>query len=302
MNTLLTGATGLLGSYIVKAWRRRGNLIGLYSGNYKIEDKEIPYYICDVRDNKLESIFRKHKIDSVIHTAGESRVDFCERNYEHAYSTNVTGTKNIIELCKRHKSRLVYVSTNAVFDGTKPPYRETDTPNPINTYGRIKLECEKLVREASDNFLIIRPILMYGWNNPKERENIATWLLRKLKNNEQILLVDDIYDNMLYALECADSLLKLAEESKGNVYHIAGKDILNRYQFGLKLAEIFGYDKNLIKPVKNSFFKEIAPRPKNTSYDTAKLEKELKARLMGVEAGLSAMFKEKNCARQEAVI
>jgi len=205
-------------------------------------------------------------------------------------------------LCKEHKSRLVYVSTNAVFDGTKPPYRETDPPNPINTYGRIKLECEKLVHEASDSFLIIRPILMYGWNNPKERENIVTWLLRKLQNNEEIILVDDIYDNMLYALECANFLLKLVEKSNGGVYHIGGRDILNRYQFGLKVAEVFGYDKNLIKPIKNSYFKEIAPRPKNTSYDTSKLEKELKVRLMGVQEGLSAMFKEKNRARQEAIV
>ena len=288
----------MLGNYIAKTWRRREKLIGLYFGNYKIQDNErVRYYVCDVRDkNKLKSIFRRHKIDFVIHAAGEARVDFCEKNYEQAYSTNVTGTRNIVELCKEHKSRLVYVSTNAVFDGTNPPYKETDIPNPINAYGRIKLQCEKLVRTASESFLIVRPILMYGWNIPQERENIVTWLLRKFQSNEEIILVDDIYDNMLYALQCANCLLKLMEKSSGGVYHIGGSDILNRYQFGLKIAEIFDYDKDLIKPVKNSYFEEIAPRPKNTSYDTSKLEKEFGVRLMGVQEGLSAMLKEKNHA------
>ena len=296
MNILLTGATGLLGSCIVESHKNIGNLFGVYLGNYELPNrKDLTYYNADVRDKKkMGEIFRKSPIDVVIHTAGEARVDFCEKNYKEAHSSNVAGTKNIIELCRKYKSKLIYISTNAVFDGTKPPYKEGDMPNPINAYGRIKLECENLARASIGDFLLVRPILMYGWNRPEERDNVATWILKKLRRNEPVKLVDDIFDNPLYALQCADIILKLIERKKSGIYHIAGGEILSKYQFGLKVAGVFGCNKNLIKPVKNIYFKNIAPRPGDTSYDTSKIRRELGIKPMHVREGLLEMLKGPN--------
>ena len=304
MNILLTGATGLLGSYVVRSWRGSGNLLGIYKGNYNVpDDRNVRYLSVDVRDReKLQRIFEKYPIDVVLHAAGEARVDFCEKNYELAYSANVTGTENIAGMCRAHKSKMVYISTNAVFDGTKPLYREEDEPNPMNSYGRIKLECEKLVGGSFDDFLIVRPILMFGWNRPQERENVATWILRKLRQGEQIKLVDDIYDNPLYALQSAECIIKLVEKNKKGVYHIGGGDVVNRYQFGLAMAEVFDLDRDLIKPVKNAYFEEIAPRPKDTSYDTQKIRRELGIKPMGVREALGEMAKEMNYAFEKTAL
>jgi len=304
MNILLTGATGLLGSYIVRSWNNNGILACVYVGSYSMPDTErIKYYKTDIRDRDgLEHIFRDYKIDVVIHAAGEARVDYCEKNYDDAYSTNVLGTKKIINMCKKYGAKLIYISTNAVFDGTKPPYKEEDSTGPVNTYGRIKLECENLVRAHFKNFLLIRPILMYGWNRPQERDNVATWILRKLQEGEQVKLVDDIFDNPLHAFQCAEVILKLVEKNKNGIYHIGGEDIVDRYQFGLILAEIFGYDRNLIAPVKNEYFKDIAPRPKNTCYDTQKIRYELGIKPLGIRDGLLKMLKERKSVRQESAV
>lgn len=304
MNILLTGVTGLLGSYMVKVWGNSGNLYGIYKGNYSVSDSaRVKYFMADVQNKtKIDDIFRNNSIDAVIHAAGEARVDFCEKNYEESRLSNIVGTRNVIELCGIYGSKLAYISTNAVFDGTRPPYKEDDIPNPVNAYGRIKLECEKLVRKSSGDFLIIRPILMYGWNRSEERSNVATWILEKLRQGEQVRLVDDIFDNPLYALQCAEIILKLIEKNKSGTYHIAGGDVVNRYQFGLILAEIFGCDKNAIRPVRNDCFKDIAPRPRDTSYDTGKIRRELGVRPLDVREGLLKMAKEKNCARASSAV
>src|SRR2546422_1018982 len=94
--------------------------------------------------------------------------------------SNVIGTFNVLAACRRAGCRLVYVSTNAVFDGAAAPYREDDSVAPINKYGHLKVECERLVRETLGDAVIVRPILMYGWNHPTGRSNPATWLIDRL--------------------------------------------------------------------------------------------------------------------------
>ncbi len=291
MNILITGATGLLGKSLIESNSRPHKIIGVYIGKYKISDSEnVRYYSVDICDKRsMDKIFSENKIGVVIHTAGVADVDFCEKHYEAAYRSNVTGTENMIELCIRANAKLVYVSTNAVFDGNNAPYKENDKVNPINKYGMMKVECEKKVSAAFKDSLIIRPILMYGWNNDRERNNLVTSLLIKLAKSEAVNMVTDIYDNPLSSHQCADAIWALLENGKHGTYHIAGKDMVNRYEYALAIAEIFGLDNTLIKPVDSSFFSQIAPRPKNTSYDTSKLEKEIGFKPLALKEGLELM-------------
>ncbi|MDD4979824.1 MAG: NAD(P)-dependent oxidoreductase [Candidatus Omnitrophica bacterium] len=292
MNILITGVTGLLGKSLVEMNVFSHNITGIYLGKYKMANtKNLKYYCSDIQDkNAMQKIFNENNnIEVVIHTTGIADVDFCQQHYEEAYRSNVIGTQNIIELCKETGARLLYVSTNAVFDGENAPYREEDEPNPINNYGRIKLECEKRIRETFNKYIIVRPILMYGWNNPNERKNLVTFLLDKLNKKERVNMVNDVYENPLSAYHCADVILSLIDKDKHGIYHIAGKDIVNRYEYAIIIADIFGLDKDLIRPVDSSFFPHIAPRPKNTSYLTLKLEKELGFIPLGLRDGLIRM-------------
>jgi dTDP-4-dehydrorhamnose reductase len=291
MNVLITGVTGLLGRALIDTKRPFHRIAGIYLGNYEMANVPgITYYVADVQDRvALEAIFLANKIDAVIHTAGVADVDFCEKHHSLAYRSNVLGTKNMVELCKMAKAKLVYISTNAVFDGENAPYGELDRVNPINKYGIMKLDCETMVRKAFEDSIIVRPILMYGWNHEGERKNLVTSLIDRLGSGAAVNMVVDVYDNPLCAYNCAEAIWTLLGMGKDGTYHIAGRDIVNRYDYALLIADVFGLDAHLIKPVDSNFFPSIAPRPKNTSYRTTKLENEIGFAPLGLREGLLSM-------------
>ncbi|MDD5072391.1 MAG: SDR family oxidoreductase, partial [Candidatus Omnitrophica bacterium] len=250
------------------------------------------YHKADIcKKDEMRSLFDKARPQVVIHTAGAASVDYCERNYDVARNSNVFGTQVITELCREYGSEMAFISTNAVFDGKSAPYSEDDKPSPINKYGEMKLEGEKIVRESGLKHLIVRPILMYGWNNKNERSNPVTWLIQKLGRGEGVKMVNDVFENPLLNTSCAEIIWALIRSGKEGLYHIAGKDILNRYEFALLVADIFGLNRALISSVSSAAFKDLAPRPSNTSYNTAKIERELKIKLLTVKEGLELMKK-----------
>jgi len=140
---------------------------------------------------------------------------------------------------------------------------------------------------------VARLMTMYGWNNPSERKNTVTLLLSKLTKGETVQMVDDIYNNHLFAGNCADAIWAIVKLDKSGTYHIAGNDCISAYELALKTAEVFELDKTLIKRVKSDFFKFPALRPKNTCYATAKMAKELRVRPLGVKEGLLYMKQHK---------
>lgn len=289
MKTLITGITGLLGTALVEKNKGKVAIKGIYIGDYEIPDTEnIEYVVCDV--TLKEELFNKFKdddIDYIIHTAGIANTDVCENQPERAEVSNITGTRNIIELAKLKGAKLVYISTNAVFDGTAAPYSEEDRTGPINQYGRLKLKCEEMIRSAfSSEQLIIRPVLMYGLNNPNERKSFFMWIMEKLQSGQSISMVNDIYENPLLSNQCADIIWKLIGKGATGIYHVAGRDVLNRYEAANLVAKEFQLDDTLINSVSSDFFPNIAPRPKNTSYKTEKIEKELGVKPIGFEEGL----------------
>ena len=289
MATLITGITGLLGTALIEENRSRRKIKGIYLGNYSMLDTEfVDYTICNVANrNRLFNIFQNDEIDCIIHAGGLANTDISEKKPKLAYDSNVLGTKNMIEIAQFKHAKFIYISTNAVFDGNAPPYSEEDEPNPINRYGDIKLESESLVRENLENYLIVRPILMYGLNNPNERKSFFIWVLEELKNKEKINVVNDIFENPILSYQCADIIWKLIDKDAQGIYHAGGKDSLSRYEGANVTAKVFSLDTTLINSVSSEFFSSLAPRPKNTSYTTAKIERELNIKPLSLEEGLS---------------
>ena len=252
-----------------------------------------PIRTADVTDRKqMQSVFEWAKPDVVIHTAAIGSVDFAERNREETRKVNVGGTEVVAALCQIFKSRLIYVSSNAVFDGRTPFYSETAPVNPINYYGQLKIEAENIVRESSIPWAIVRPILMYGWPYQGERDNPVVWWVRSLKNGKPIKVVDNVFNKPLPAWSCAEVIWEIIRQNRTGIYHVAGKDHLSLYQFALQVAEVFDLDAKLITPVPDSYFPEIAPRPRDTSFDTSKMENELGVKTISVKDGLVRMKSE----------
>lgn len=290
MKILITGGTGILGQALVATSDAGHRLSIVHRRSYPVPVSGIEPIVLDILESgRLAELFETHAFDAVIHAAGIASVDHVERHFEEAWRSNVIGTQHIADLVRKKDIRLVYVSSNAVFDGAAAPYGENSPTNPINKYGRIKVECEALVKRLCPESVIVRPILMYGWHLAEGRANPVTWLLERLRRGDSIPLVTDIRENPLWSHQCAEAIWRILHLEKTGTFHIAGKDVVNRYELGQLVAQVFGLDASLLRPVDSSFFPSIAPRPHNTSFLTKRMECELGMDPLMVRQGLEQM-------------
>jgi len=288
MKVLITGDSGLLGKGLIETKPSNVEAQGVHlRKSINLQNKNISQSL-DIRSKKcVERLFKKEKYDVVVHAAGIASVDHVKNNYAESLESNIVGTLNISSACRKSGAYLIYISSNAVFDGKSPPYSEDCKPNPINEYGEIKFECERLIEKTMPFASIVRPILMYGWNYTQGRPNPVTWVLQKLKQGQKINLVDDVWENPIYNLDCARAVWKIVEQKISGKIHLAGPEVVNRYQLGMLIAKVFGLDQNLISPVPSSTFSELAPRPPNTSFLTKKMLDLLRIKPCNLEEGLN---------------
>lgn len=293
IKVLITGSSSLLGYGLIKKVPLGFQIFlthhknPLRFGNLK----SFPLEITNKKEtNKLIS---KLKPGVIIHAAAISDVDWCQKNQEEAWQINVSGTENVARASDKIGSKLVFISSNAVFDGKKPPYNEKSKTNSINFYGYTKIEGEKILTNLLSPYLIVRLITMFGWQPKGARENPVTWELNQLSAGKTLYMVNDRFLTPLYNISAATAIWKLIQNKKTGIYHVAGADRVSRYNWAKLTAEIFGFDSNRIIPVKSDFFKSLTERPWDTSFETKKLQEELRVKPLSLKAGLILMKKEK---------
>lgn len=288
MKVLITGGSSLLGKYLLQTKPPDTEIFLTYHKNSHAQP-DAPCYHLDIRDrSSIFELFEIVRPDLVIHCAAIGSVDFAEdeKGYQEVFAVNVTGTANVADACNGYKSKLIYVSTNAVYGGKSPPYDETAPLEPVNGYGVIKKHAERTVRELARKWLIVRPFLLYGWPYPGGRTNWAVNVIEKLKTGS-CKLVDDHIWQPTYAGDAAVAIWQLAKEDH-EIYNVASPERATLYEFGLKVCDVFGLEKGLISPVHSGYFPSIAPRPKDTSYDLSKLSK-YGIMLSDIKTGLEKM-------------
>jgi dTDP-4-dehydrorhamnose reductase len=284
---LITGANGLLGNKAVKLASRNYEVMPLHHAK-PLHDNSLEIDIAN--KEQVLGIFRKLQPDAVIHAAAETNVDKCEIQKEHAWKINVEGTRNIAEACKAC-AKLIYISTDYVFDGRKGNYKEDDAPNPINYYAVTKLEGEKQVIQKCKNFAILRTSVLYGWH-PLKR-NFATWVINELKQNKEITVVEDHYNTPTLADNLAEMAIEAIPKDLQGVYHACGSERIGRYEFARQIARAFDLNQNLIRPIKmEQLTTWIAKRPRDSSLNTNKIRSQLEAKPLNITEGLDRMKKE----------
>lgn len=291
MKILITGGTGLLGKALIETANPDYEIVATScKGNRSGSIGRIRHAAIDVRDREgYDLLFKEFKPDVVVHTAGIGSPDYAERHKRESWEINIGGTENIIANCERYGSKFIYISSNGIYGGNNAPYGENDETVPINFYGEIKLEGEKMAKNAKVPCAIARPILMYGWNNPFGRPNIVTFALSQLAKDELVFAYDDVYVTPLFSDNCAKALWKIVEEGKYEIFNIGGKDRMSIYELLCKVAKAFNFDAGRIMPVNQGYFNELVKRPKDTSFHTAKMRDVLGIRPLSVDEGLLLM-------------
>jgi len=281
----VTGCKGLLGNSLVHVLERNYEVIGIDHKTGK-SGRDLVVDISQ-REPTIESI-EGIAPQIVVHTAGLTDVDYCELNVGLARRVNVGGTQNVAEACQRTKAKLTFISTDYVFDGVKGSYSESDLPNPVNFYGLTKLEAER-VAAASSNSLIIRSSVLYGWHSTKL--NFATWILQSLRKNKKLPIVSDQFNSPTFVDNLSLAISRAIDRDAKGTLHIAGSERVSRFEFAKRLAIRFNLDEKGLFPVKMGDLNWIAKRPRDSSLDVRKAEKELSIELFGVERGLEEMSK-----------
>ena len=286
---LIIGGSGLLGSTLTDYTKVSYNVHITYNKNFPI-DSSVNSTSLDLLDNRVKIIdlIKSLKPDVVIHTAAHPSVDICEINHKIADMLHVDVTQDIVDTCHSINSKLIYISTDAVFEGKlNKLYAENDEPNPINYYGTTKLRAEKVILNVSRN-VVLRTSVIYGWHN---RSRFTNWILGYLKEKKLVDPFSDQYNTPTLVDDLAKSIIKIMEQDISGLYHAAGKTCINRYEFALKLANKFGYDKNLITSVTSAQKKQDAPRPNHTCLNSKKLENLINYTFSDIENGISFIYK-----------
>lgn len=202
-----------------------------------------------------------------------------------AWAINVLGTKNVVEACKKSNKKIIYISTDFIFDGEKGNYSEEDQPNPVNWYGQTKYEGEKIVRNAQIPFLILR--IAYPFGKPFEKKkDFAQAILARLQSNQVVLGITD----HIFTPTCIDDVARCIDElihhNLTGIFHTVGSQALTPYDAAVLIAQTYGFDPLLIqKTTRGEFFKGRATRPYNLSLKNDKIKK-LEIRMKGFEEGL----------------
>jgi dTDP-4-dehydrorhamnose reductase len=293
MRILITGGNGRIGVKFVKFLIESGHEVHHTYLNTEPHIEIGKLHEMDIcRREDTINLIKDIKPEITIHTAALTDVDLCETDKELANKINVQGTMNIVDACKRVDSKIVYISTSAVFDGSKKSYTEEDTPNPTYYYALTKFEGEKIVRNSELPFLILRTDQPYCWIESWQKDNSVTRVIKKLEAGETIKEPVDWYNNPTFVDNFVEVAFELIKKNKTGIYHVVGSDFLNRYELALKIAEIFGKNKELIKPMKSNELKLPVKRV-NVNLDNRKTQEDSGIKLLGVEEGLKILLKQK---------
>lgn len=294
MKILITGGTGLLGKHLIQRRLPKSEIAAIYIGNYIMQDYDnVKYFKIDVRNSDVQSeLFNSFRPDVVIHTAAVGSPDFAEKNRELTWDINVRGTQNLLANSEGVNSAFIYISSNGIYDGENAPYNEDSSAIPVNIYGEIKLQAEAVIRNSKLKTAIVRPILMYGWNHPFERQNIVTQAITRLRQGEKVFVYNDVYCNPLYADSCAIAIWKIISEDKYDTYNIAGADRVSVFDLIKKVAHIFQLNEKLVHPVQEGYFNELVKRPKDTTFATEKMIQRLNYMPLSLKEGLTHMKSE----------
>jgi dTDP-4-dehydrorhamnose reductase len=269
LRLLVTGASGQLGAYLLRELSGRGFIVTGWSGSRSGELFRFPLTPIDLTDRAAVTVaFRAARPDAVIHCAALSSIARSHREPALADSVNVEGTRLLAQLAKETRSRLLYVSTDLVFDGQRGDYREEDAPAPLSIYGRTKWLAEQAVRDY-ERGLVVRLSLLFG-PSLIDRPSFFDEQVVALRQRRPCTLFRDEWRTPLSPLTAAQVLIALAELDHVGLLHLGGPERMSRLEMGQRLAAVLGLDASVIVSARREEVPAPEPRPRDVSVDSSR--------------------------------
>lgn len=257
MKVLVTGVRGQLGHDVARELEKRG-----------MEAVGVDIQEMDITDKKsVETVMNDICPDAVIHCAAYTAVDAAQDNVELCRAINAGGTRNIADMCRKLDSKMIYISTDYVFDGEGDrPWEPGDERAPLNVYGQTKYEGELAV-EQLEKFFIVRIAWVFGVNG----NNFIKAVLNKAKQTDTLTVVNDQYGSPTYTYDLARLLVDMVQSDKYGIYHATNEGICTWYEFACEIFRQAGLDVKVV-PVSASEYPSKAKRPGNSRMSKDKLE------------------------------
>ena len=265
---LITGASGLLGKALKTLFKSNYDIIPTSKNYYKYQKN---YFLDITNPILIRDIVSATSPDIIINLAALTNVDLCEERPDLAFSVNFAGLQNIVEI---FNGPIIQLSTDYVFDGKAGQYNENSSVNPINVYGRTKLEAEIFLKENSKDSLIIRTNVLYDYVS-ESPASFLNWVVKSLQDDKKINVVDDQWNNPTWTESISFIINKIIDNSIIGLYNYGDKDFMSRYDFAILISKIFNLDENLINPINTSNLNQIAERPLKSGLKTEKIESRL---------------------------
>lgn len=305
MKVFVTGGTGLVGSNVIKVAREKYDaevIASMYkrlpavSGDYEIERLDI----SDV--TAVRAALKKHAPDLVIHCAATVDIALLEHDHALGWQLMAEATRSMAEACGEVGAKLIFVSSDWVFGGAEPPFKEDTPPCPVCYYGLLKVVGETIVNSIGIDYGIARIAAVYGRNwsfpdwFPEERVTgfgtLPNWMLETLRRGEEIAEWTDyinIEANPTLASDCADAMMAIYLKKEQGIFHCCGRESLTRVELGHQVAKVFGLDSSKIRAATEAEMDPntlSGPLPIRSCLDVTETERRLERTNLGVEEGL----------------
>lgn len=284
----ITGIAGLLGGNAGYLLKNKYSIAGVDIININMDNVQTESF--DMLDEKLlKQSLKRFKPDVVIHTVAAINVDKCEEDIQYAKKLNVILTQTVTNTCNELGIKLIYISTDAVFDGEKVElYDELDLTNPVNVYGSTKLEGEQIVLKNKSN-LVLRTNI-YGFNI-QNKNSFGEWILYSLIENKTINMFDDINFTPILVNELANILGMAIEKDLSGLYNACGTNSISKYDFAVLIKDTFAIKSGVINKTISDTFPFKAKRSKNMGMSNLKLRNELNLKISTPKESI-VLFKE----------
>lgn len=278
MRVLVTGAKGQLGSDVIDELTKRG-----------IESIGVDVEEMDITDaSACDKVIKEAGPDAIIHCAAYTAVDAAEDHAELCHSINGEGTRNIAKVCRELDIKIMYISTDYVFNGQgEEPWKPDDERQPLNVYGQAKYEGELAIEQLLEKYFIVRIAWVFGLRG----KNFVTTMLRLGRENGAVSVVHDQIGSPTYTYDLARLLVDMIQSNQYGRYHATNEGLCSWYEFALEIFKQAGMTEVKVTPVDSSQFPAKAKRPSNSRISKDKLEENGFCRLPAWQDALSRYLK-----------